>query len=245
MKLGRRKIGPGQPTFILAEAGTNHLGDVHKAIEHVKVAQLAGCDGIKFQLFTKGSELFCPVDGDERRRQRWDLSAMSRHNWLDVRDNAYASGLAFVVSVFQADAINLANELELDATKVASRANHNFPYEKCKGPFILSLPLGAPGIPVDGLIKHPPADSLWLQCCPKYPSPLKESLWTGRYPGLSDHSSTPWPAIDACLRGAALVEVHFALDPADAGPDAPVCLTPDQLALICEARDAASTMQAD
>ena len=246
VKIGRREVGPGHPTFILAEAGTNHLGDVHKAINLVKAAHLAGCDGIKFQLFTPGNDLFCPMEGDERRQERWDRSSMSSNDWLDVRDNAYASGLAFVVSVFQEDAIKLANTLELDAVKVASRAAPTFPWVQCKkGPFIISNGAGhTPGLPVYSLV---------LDCVMEYPAPLKKCFWdpcgrTGTSwltDGISDHSGTVWPAIDACFKGAALVEVHFALDKTSAGLDAPVCLSPNQLKLICEARDAAAEMQTD
>lgn len=234
-------------TFILAEAGTNHLGRTALAMDHVDAAWMAGCDGVKFQLFTK-SELFCPMEGDERRKERWDRSVMSLEEWKKVREHARRRGIQFVVSVFQFDGIQLANELDLDYVKVASRANRNFPYHKFKAglPIIVSLP--PPGKD-SGLTWGMTAaaggkDATFLQCCPKYPSPLKESLWDEEiYAGISDHSGTVWPAIDACFKGAKMVEVHFALD--DAGPDKAVCLTPQQLKLICEARDAAATMRSD
>lgn len=223
----------------MAEAGTNHLGSPARARQYVLAAKNAGCDIVKFQLFTK-SELFCPMKGDYKRFPRWCKSVMSLDDWKMVRDYAKAKDIKFCVSVFQMDGIELMNKLDVDYVKVASRAAPNFPYEKCEGPFIVSNGLKL------GFIKSADVE---LECVMKYPAPLSDCFWDAgddEYgpvgDGISDHSGTVWPAIDACFKGAKMVEVHFALDPLEAGPDAPVCLTPDQLKLICEARDAAASM---
>lgn len=44
-----RKIGPGWPCFIIAEAGVNHNGDVELAKRMIDVG--AGADAVKFQTF--------------------------------------------------------------------------------------------------------------------------------------------------------------------------------------------------
>ena len=41
----------GTKTFIIAEAGVNHNGDIGRAIEMVDAASTAGADAIKFQTF--------------------------------------------------------------------------------------------------------------------------------------------------------------------------------------------------
>jgi hypothetical protein len=46
-----RKIGWGEPVFIIAEAGVNHNGDLQTAEEMVDVAAEAGADAVKFQTF--------------------------------------------------------------------------------------------------------------------------------------------------------------------------------------------------
>ena len=38
-------------TFIIAEAGVNHNGDISRAVKMVKVAANSGADAIKFQSF--------------------------------------------------------------------------------------------------------------------------------------------------------------------------------------------------
>ena len=46
-----RRIGEGQPCFIIGEAGVNHNGDVDLARKLVDAAADAGVDAIKFQTY--------------------------------------------------------------------------------------------------------------------------------------------------------------------------------------------------
>ena len=46
-----RKVGPGQPCMIIAEAGVNHFGDLQKALDLVDLAASAGADVYKTQAF--------------------------------------------------------------------------------------------------------------------------------------------------------------------------------------------------
>jgi sialic acid synthase SpsE len=49
--IGGRQVGPGQPCFVIAEAGVNHNGDVSLARDLVDAAVSAGADAVKFQIF--------------------------------------------------------------------------------------------------------------------------------------------------------------------------------------------------
>jgi len=51
-----RKIGLGNPIFIIAEAGVNHNGDLGNAKKLVDAAKKCGADAVKFQTF-KASDL--------------------------------------------------------------------------------------------------------------------------------------------------------------------------------------------
>ena len=49
--IGDRRIGPGEPCFVIAEAGVNHNGDVSTAMDMIDVAAAAKADAVKFQTF--------------------------------------------------------------------------------------------------------------------------------------------------------------------------------------------------
>ncbi len=49
--IGQRKVGVGEPCFIIAEAGVNHNGSLKLAHQLIDVAVDAGADAVKFQTF--------------------------------------------------------------------------------------------------------------------------------------------------------------------------------------------------
>ena len=48
-KFGDSEIAENSPTFVIAEIGINHNGDLNSAKQLIKVAKDAGCDAVKFQ----------------------------------------------------------------------------------------------------------------------------------------------------------------------------------------------------
>ena len=51
LKIDARLIGPGRPTFVVAEIGVNHDGSVNRALELVRIASNCGADAVKLQIF--------------------------------------------------------------------------------------------------------------------------------------------------------------------------------------------------
>src|SRR5690242_11893771 len=49
VEIAGRRVGAGQPTYIIAEIGINHNGSVETAEQLIDVARAAGCDAVKFQ----------------------------------------------------------------------------------------------------------------------------------------------------------------------------------------------------
>ena len=224
--------------MIIAEAGTGHYGvDVERvdfAIRLVKAAAECGADYVKFQMFVVDEELFCPMEGDEKRWERWVHTFMSPYQWEVVASKCKRHGIGFLASAFQYGAVDILKELKPDYYKVASRAAKTYPYDRVPGPFIIS----------DGMMPAGfPAGSDVLECVMEYPTAIEKARWKGHLSqGLSDHSGTPWPAIDALARGAEIVEVHFRVND-EPSPDLSSSLDLDQLKLVCEARDAFAKMR--
>ena len=234
---------PPDRCFVIAEAGTNHANDEPRdrlsyAFAYVEAAAEAKADAVKFQWFApfKTEDLFCPLPGDDLRWLRWNRTVLGPGEWLRVKQLAEGLGMVFLASTFQHTMVDWLNELGVVATKVASRAAMSFPYNDAPRPWLISTGMGGPPCAI-----FEPGDYELLQCESKYPSTAR---WVsadepGRLrEGFSDHSGTPWRAIDAISRGCRIVEVHYHLDERDAGPDLVASLTLDELKLVTEARDA-------
>ena len=50
-KVGQRWVGDGAPCYVIAEAGSNHNGNLEQAQALIDVASAAGADAVKFQGF--------------------------------------------------------------------------------------------------------------------------------------------------------------------------------------------------
>jgi len=72
INIGGRPVGPGHPTYIIAEIGINHNGDLESARRLIDAAVLAGCNAVKFQKRTP--ELCVPPEQrDILRETPWGL----------------------------------------------------------------------------------------------------------------------------------------------------------------------------
>src|SRR5262245_57981513 len=49
VRIGEREVGPEHPTFVVAEVGINHNGNLKTAMQLIDAALAAGCDAVKFQ----------------------------------------------------------------------------------------------------------------------------------------------------------------------------------------------------
>ena len=52
MKIGKRKVGPGQPVYVIAELSANHNQDFDQAVRIIEVAKQSGADAVKLQTYT-------------------------------------------------------------------------------------------------------------------------------------------------------------------------------------------------
>ena len=70
--IGGRAVGPGNPTYVIAEIGINHNGSIDLAKKLIDAAALAGCDAVKFQ---KRTPALCTPDAyrDVKRETPWGI----------------------------------------------------------------------------------------------------------------------------------------------------------------------------
>lgn len=223
----------GSRTVVIAEAGTAHMGSVDAAKVLVDKAVNAGCDVVKFQAFDNPSKesMFCWIEGDEERVERWQKSRLGSNQWWEVKKYCARKGIHLMLSCFEARTISWAEEMRLPCMKVASRAAENFPWDSWDGPSLVSTGMWRPSIHD---ISALPKKAVLMECTAQYPA---EIPWDCTMPGYSSHSSEPFLAIQAVAAGAAFVECHFHIDEYPAGPDEPVSLWPFELVTVCEARD--------
>jgi N-acetylneuraminate synthase len=69
-------------TFIIAEIGINHNGDLDIAKKLIDNAALAGCDAVKFQKRTV-EDVYSPEELDVHRESPWGTTNRQQKNGLE------------------------------------------------------------------------------------------------------------------------------------------------------------------
>jgi N,N'-diacetyllegionaminate synthase len=253
--IGSRKIGRGEPVFIIAEAGVNHNSDLQIAEEMVDVAAEAGADAVKFQTF-RADELVSAAAPKARYQienagegesqfemiKRLELSPDAHRKLIE---RCHARGIMFLSTPFDFPSADLLESLSVPAYKVPSGEITNWPFLEhiaSKGkPVILSTGM-SDLYEVEQAVKVLRAagcsELLILHATSSYPAPaasanlramqtLSDSFHTPV--GLSDHTLGIEVAIAATALGACILEKHFTLDRSLAGPDHKASLEPPEL----------------
>lgn len=252
MEIAGKKIGEGHPCFIIAEAGSNHNGDLRMARELIDVAARAGVDAVKFQLF-RASKLYPRQAGQSDYlkvdRPIYDIIAEMEmpYEWLPgLAEHARTQGLCFLASAFDEESVDRLDPF-VPAFKVASYEMTHLPLVRhvaSKGkPVILATgtaTLEEVRETVEAFRKTGNRELALLQCTACYPAPLDSlnvrALLTlrrefGVPTGLSDHSRDPLAGpVTAAALGAHILEKHFTLSNQLSGPDHPFALEPGELA---------------
>lgn len=250
--------------FVIAEVALSHDGSLGMAHAFLDAAAQSGADAVKFQTHIADAEstfdepFRVPFSRqDAKRYDYWRRTAFTPEQWQELAAHAKERGVAFLSSPFSVEAVRLLADLGVGLWKVPSgelRSRDLFEAMLAtKGHILVSTGM-SPWQEIDdtvGLLWSHAAEFTLMQCTSHYPTPLSEvglnvmDEMRSRYScpvGLSDHSGTPFPALAAMARGAAVVEVHVTFDRRMFGPDVPASITFDELAFIARARDAFNEM---
>ncbi|MDE3156199.1 MAG: N-acetylneuraminate synthase [Acidobacteriota bacterium] len=250
-------------TFIVAEAGVNHDGDLVKARRLIDVAASAGADAVKFQTFQADRLVTAsaPKAGYQRRTtgagesqremlRRLELTpAMHR----ELMAHCAAAGIMFLSTAFDESSLDLLESLGQERFKIPSGEITNLPYLRHVGrlgrPTLLSTgmaDLAEVGEALDVLAAAGTTRELVtvLQCTTEYPAPVDEAnlraMLTmrdrfGVAVGYSDHTPGIEVPLAAVALGACVIEKHFTLDRTTPGPDHRASLEPGELAAMVRA----------
>ncbi len=236
MIIGRHRIGPGEPLFVIAEIGLNHGGSLDRALAMVDAAAAAGVSAVKLQTVI-AAELAAPSPlCDFFAAFELDEAA---HHAIAVR--ARAHGLALLSTPLSEPAVDMLERVGVDAYKIASGdLTWTQLIERCGRtgkPVIISTggaALDEIGRALGAAEESGATNVALLHCVSAYPVPPgSENLraiatLANRFPvpvGLSDHGSDTFAVAMAVTLGASIYERHLVLAEDDGAVDAAVSST--------------------
>jgi len=260
--IGTRSIGPGQPTFIIAEVSANHGHSLERAKTIIAEAGRCGADAVKLQTYTPDTltidcraEPFMIGAGTLwEGKNLYELYGEAYTPWewhAELKAEAEKNGLFFFSTPFDDTAVDFLEGLGIGFYKVAS-------FEIVDIALLTRIAAtGKPVIMSTGMASLAEIDEAvrtlrdggcpglaLLKCTSAYPAPADEmNLRTiphmaeafGVPVGLSDHTLGIAAPVAAVALGACIVEKHFTLSRSEPGPDSAFSLEPEEFAAMVAA----------
>lgn len=254
VEIAGRRIGPGEPAYIIAELSANHGHDLDQAVRLVEAAHAAGADAVKLQTYTPDT---MTIDSDQpwfriagtgwAGRKLYDLYTEAETPWAwhaRLKEAAERLGFQLFSSPFDATAVDFLEGLGVPAYKIASFENVDLPLLRRVAltgrPVIMSTGM-ATLAEIDEAVRTLESagarELVLLKCTSAYPAPPEEMNLRaiphlaeayGLPVGLSDHTLDPTVPVAAVALGAAVIEKHFTLSRDEPGPDSAFSLEPHE-----------------
>ena len=251
IKIGDLVINKASPTFIIAEIGNNHNGDIQLAKRLVEKAVDAGADCAKFQMRTMTSlynNLGDKVNVSEDLGGQYTLDLLSKfqlehEQLLSIFDYCKSLGIIPLCTPWEVQSLAILEDYGMPAYKVASADLTNFDFLKqlsqTKKTLICSTGMSDEEeiINAVGVLKGCHAEYVLLHCNSTYPAPFKDinlnylsrlSKIGDSLVGYSGHERGYAVVIGAVALGAKIIEKHFTLDRNMEGNDHKVSLLPHE-----------------
>lgn len=244
-------------TYIIAEAGVNHNGQLNLALKLCDAAKEAGVDCVKFQtwqtekIVTRKAEkaTYQSENTNDAEESQFDMLKKLELSYEDfrlVQEHCNKIGIDFLSTPDEEYSLAfLMNELHLPLIKIGSGEVTNIPYLRQMAsyhkPIILSTgmaTLAQVAMAYDTLIAAGAPSVSLLHCTTNYPCPKNEvnlrAMQTMKEAfkcpvGYSDHTMGTEIPIAAVAMGAEIIEKHFTLDRNMDGPDHKASLEPHEL----------------
>jgi len=253
-------------TFIIAEAGVNHNGDLEVAKRLVDVAVEAGADAVKFQTFKAHNLVIKEAQKAEYQKQT-TASDESQHEMirkLELDERMHREIIAhcaerrimFLSTPFDHESIDLLHAFGMQIFKIPSGEITNLPYLRhisgLGKQVILSTGMADLGEVEDalGVLRQcgiPDDKITLLHATTEYPCPMQDvnlramqsmRVAFGVATGYSDHTPGIEVPVAAVAMGASVIEKHFTLNRNLPGPDHRASLEPEELkAMVASIRN--------
>jgi sialic acid synthase SpsE len=256
IKIGNHYVGENQPVYFVAEIGSNHDGDLKRAIELIRLAAESGANAAKFQNFSAPSLIsdfgFKKITNINSHQSKWKKSvfevyqeASTPFEWANkLCEMCTEHGLDYFSAPYDLEAVNML-ERYFPAVKIGSGditwleiieliASKNKPVLMSTGASTIADVQRA----VETVLRINKALIL-MQCNTNYTRSAENfkhinlnvlKTYATLYPdvvlGLSDHTSGHSTALGAIALGAKVIEKHFTDDKGRKGPDHAYAMDP-------------------
>ncbi len=256
VEINGKSVGVGHSTFLIAEIGLNHNGNMSLAKELIDAAISAGADAVKLQSYKakyrvaehgKTSRYVEKVLGTEETDfEMLKKSELSKEQTKELFDYAKERTIIFSAP-FDIESADELIELGVDCFKIASFDLVNLPLIRKVAsqnkPMIISTGMAYLSEVQDALMEVAKCGNpnvILMQCTSSYPCP-PESMnikaidtmkvaFNGLPVGISDHVIGDMVSIGAVARGADIIEKHFTADKEMEGPDHILSMLPKEFA---------------
>jgi N,N'-diacetyllegionaminate synthase len=234
----------GKNTYVIAEGGLNHNGDINIAKKLINAAKECGANAIKFQTYK--TENFV-----RETNQYFDVfknAELSFKEFKELKNYSESIGLTFFSTPFDMESAEFLNELGIPCFKIASSDLTNLPLitkiAKMQKPMIISSGLSTINEINDAVnccLFEGNNQIAILHCVANYPTQPNEVNMnvintlkkTFDFPiGYSDNGESSLVDIVAVSMGANIIEKHFTLDKKMLGPDHGFSIEPNGLKLL-------------
>jgi len=248
IKFGNRMIGDGYPTYVIAEVGINHNGNLEIAKKIIDAAVHAGADAVKFQKRTP--EVCTPPEQQTQMRETpWGYITYLDYRYkVEFNEEQYREidryckekKIDWMVSVWDEQSVDFMEKFDTPAYKVpsASLTDHNLmKHVRATGrPIIISTGMSTMDQIKRGVDAVGAEDLVIMHCTSTYPCKPEElnlkmiETLRSEFPnnpiGYSGHETGLVPSAVAIALGATSIERHITLDRAMWGSDQAASVEP-------------------
>ena len=264
IKIQDRLIGPGHPTYFIADIAANHDGDLDRAVQLIRLAKEAGAEAAKFQNFRAPNIVsdygFRALDGQLSHQAEWTKSVVEVYDdasipfeWTPTLKEACDEfDIRYFSSPYDYEAIDM-----LDPYVPAYKAGSGL--MSWPEAIVLMAEKGKPVLIATGasdmsdviravsMVRQVNDKIVLMQCNTNYTASPENydhlhinvlRTYAAMFPdivlGLSDHTHNPAPVVGAVALGARVIERHFTDDNDREGPDHKFAMNPDAWASMVE-----------